>query len=64
MVLKHVRKLDPGQQQVLLLRLEQGLSCGEISDVTGRSEGVVGNLLHHAVKDLADPLKRARAVTP
>jgi len=64
LVLEHVRKLDPGQQQVLLLRLEQGLSYKEISEVTGRSEGNVGNLLHHAVKDLAARLKRARAVSP
>ena len=52
MVLEHVRKLDAGQQQILLLRLEQGLSYREISEVTGRSEGNVGNILHHAVKDL------------
>ena len=62
MVLEHLRKLDPRQQQVLLLRLEQGLSYKEISEVTGRSEGNVGNLLHHAVKDLAARVKRAQAV--
>lgn len=63
-VMEHLRKLDPRQQQVLLLRLEEGLSYREISAATGRSEGNVGNLLHHAVKDLAARLKRAGVVAP
>jgi RNA polymerase sigma-70 factor (ECF subfamily) len=63
-VMQYVRKLHPRQQQVLLLRLEEGLSYSEISAVTGRSEGNVGNLLHHAVKELAARLKRAGVVTP
>jgi len=49
MVLEHVRKLHPTEQQILLLRLEEGLSYKEIAEVTGRTEGNVGCVLHNAV---------------
>lgn len=58
-VLALVRTLKPGEQQVVLLRLQEGLSYREISAITGRSEGNVGNILHHAVQTLARRLKRA-----
>lgn len=57
-VLAMVQALDERERQVLLLRLEAGLSYREISRVTGRSEGNVGNLLHHAVRKLAQRLGR------
>jgi len=63
-VLRHVGRLEAAEQQVLLLRLDQGLSYREISAVTGRSEGYVGTLLHHAVKKLSASLKRAGVVRP
>jgi RNA polymerase sigma-70 factor (ECF subfamily) len=59
LVLEHLRKLDDREQQVLLLRLEEGLSYRDISEVTGRTEGNVGNILHHAVKKLSASLRRA-----
>lgn len=52
-VLAGARRLDPAERQVLLLRLQEGLSYREISRITGRSEGNVGCLLHHAVKKLS-----------
>lgn len=58
-VLENVHRLHPRERQVLLLRLEQGLSYQEIAEVTGRSEGNVGNILHHAVKKLSARLVRA-----
>jgi len=58
-VLLHLGKLEPREQQVLLLRLEEGLSYKEIADVTGRTIGNVGNILHHAVQKLAVSLKQA-----
>jgi len=61
-VLRHLRSLHPREQQVVLLRLEEGLSYNEISVVTGRSEGNVGNILHHAVRKLATRLKREGVV--
>jgi len=52
LVMAGIRRLDAPEQQVLLLRLQEGLSYQEISKVTGRSEGNVGCILHHAVKKL------------
>ncbi|MDA0323476.1 MAG: RNA polymerase sigma factor [Verrucomicrobia bacterium] len=52
-VLFHLKQLDESEQQVVLLRMEQGLSYQEIAHVTGRSVGNVGCVLHHAVKKLA-----------
>ncbi len=57
MVLNLLGKLKPHEQQVILLRMDQGLSYSEISDITGRSEGNVGNILHHAVKQLSGLIK-------
>lgn len=53
LVLKHLGRLDPPEQQVLLLRLQEGLSYRDIAEITGRTEGNVGNILHHAVKKIA-----------
>lgn len=63
MVLRFLKKLDPREQQVVLLRLEEGLSYREISLITGRSEGNVGNILHHAVKKLSNSLRQAGGVS-
>ncbi len=59
MVLGLLQKLHPREQQVVLLRMEQGLSYKEISEITGRTEGNVGNLIHHAVRKLSDRLRKA-----
>jgi RNA polymerase sigma factor (sigma-70 family) len=59
LVLDLVQKLHPREQQVVLLRIQEGLSYKEISSVTGRTRGNVGNILHHAVKKLSQELKRA-----
>ena len=59
MVLGLLRRLQPHEQQVVLLRLEEGLSYKDISEITGRSEGNVGNILHFAVKKLAEQVKRS-----
>lgn len=56
-VLAAVRKLDRAEQQVVLLRLQEGLSYQAIAQVTGRSEGNVGCILHHAVKKLGGLLR-------
>jgi RNA polymerase sigma factor (sigma-70 family) len=61
-VLGQLNRLGEAEQQVLLLRLEQGFSYRDISRITGRSEGNVGNLLHHAVKKLSASLKKAGVV--
>jgi len=58
-VLDHLRRLDPAEQQVLLLRMQEGLSYREISLITGRTEGNIGCILHHAVKKISESLKKA-----
>ena len=63
-VLAHVQELDPAEQQVILLRLQEGLSYKEISRATGRSEGNVGCLLHHAVKKLSRLVQKAGEAEP
>jgi len=61
-VLARLKDLHPREQQVILLRLEEGLSYGEIAEITGRSEGNVGNILHHAVRKLSTRLKKAGVI--
>lgn len=62
LVLGLLAKLHPREQQVILLRLQEGLSYQEISRVTGRTEGNVGNILHHAVRKLSQALRRTGAL--
>lgn len=57
-VLRHLGRLSPDAQQVVLLRLQEGMSYKEIAQVTGRSVGNIGNILHHAVKKLAKAVKQ------
>jgi len=58
MVTMALRHLDMCEQQVVLLRMDQGLSYREIAEVTGRSEGNIGCILHHAVKKLSARLNK------
>jgi RNA polymerase sigma-70 factor (ECF subfamily) len=58
MVLACIPVLPPLQQQVVLLRLQQGLSYNEIAEIIGEKSTYVGNLLHHAIKALAAEVKR------
>ena len=58
-VLGHLRRLNPAEQQVLLLRMQEGLSYREISLITGRTEGNIGCILHHAVQKVSASLKKA-----
>ena len=55
--------LPPLQKQVVLLRLQQGLSYDQIGEIIGEKSGYVGNLLHHAVKALAAEVKRREGET-
>lgn len=45
-------RLSENQREVIQLKFEQGLSYGEISEVTGLSTGNVGFLLHTGLKRL------------
>lgn len=58
-VLAHLDQLTLNERQVLLLRLQEGLSYKEIAAATGQTEGNVGFLLHQAVKKMSHTLQRA-----
>ncbi|MCL1921314.1 MAG: sigma-70 family RNA polymerase sigma factor [Kiritimatiellaeota bacterium] len=58
LVLSCLPALPPLQRQVVLLRLQQGLSYNDIAAIVGETSGYVGNLLHHAIKTLAAEVKR------
>ncbi len=62
LALEHLARLDAAEREVLVLRLQEGLSYREISSVTGRTEGNVGCLLHHATRNLALSLKKAGVI--
>ncbi len=63
-VLDCLTVLSPLQKQVVLLRLQQGLSYEQIGAIVGEKSGYVGNLLHHAVKALAAEVKRREGEDP
>lgn len=63
MVLSCLPVLSPLQSQVVLLRLQQGLSYEDIAQIVGEKPSYVGNLLHHAVKILSDEVKRKEGGT-
>ncbi|WFB36386.1 sigma-70 family RNA polymerase sigma factor [Kiritimatiellota bacterium B12222] len=52
-VLEQLHVLDDKERQVILLRLQEGLSYKEISEVTGLKEGHIGYLLHQGVRNLS-----------
>ena len=54
-------QLSPAEREILVLRLEHGLSYREIADATHRTVGNVGCLLHHAVRKIANHLKSIEA---
>lgn len=60
-VLAELKRLHPREQQVVLLRLEEGLSYARIAEITGRTEGNVGNILHHAILKLSSGMARESA---
>jgi RNA polymerase sigma-70 factor (ECF subfamily) len=51
--LYHLRRLKPEERQVVILRLQEGLSYREISAIIGKTETNVGFILHQAVKKIA-----------
>ena len=61
-VMQALGALGLPERQVLLLRLQEGLSYEEIADATGRSSGYVGTLLHQAVKKLAATIQQQEGV--
>jgi len=63
LVLASLQILTPGERQVVLLRLQQGMSYDEIAAVTGRPRNTVGVMLHHAVRKLSEKLRGKETMT-
>jgi RNA polymerase sigma factor (sigma-70 family) len=53
-----VSELDPADRQLIALKYHDNLRYEQISERTGLSIGNVGYKLHHALKNLADSLRR------
>jgi RNA polymerase sigma-70 factor, ECF subfamily len=57
-VLRVLAGMPDDRRQVVLLRFVDGLSSREIGEVLGRSPGAARVLLHRALRDIADELRR------
>jgi RNA polymerase sigma-70 factor (ECF subfamily) len=58
MVLSCLDVLTEREKQIVLLRLDEGLSYKEIATITDRTVGNVGNILHHSIKKLSNKMKQ------
>lgn len=63
LVMRHLNTLKPKEREVLVLRLQEGMSYKEIAAVLKRSEGYVGTLIHNATKKLSKRLRQAGVVS-
>jgi len=62
LVWRHLRTLKPREQQVVILRVDEGKSYREIAQIMDLSEGNVGFILHHALKKLSKSLRQAGVI--
>lgn len=53
-----VAELDPADRDLITLKYQENLKYDQISQRTGLTVGNVGYKLHHALKNLADSLRR------
>ena len=63
LVLEHLNALNTKEREVLVLRLQEGMSYKEIAKVIRRSEGYVGTLIHSATKKLGTRLRSTGVVS-
>ena len=63
LVILHLNTLRPKEREVLVLRLQEGMSYREIAEVINRSEGYVGTLIHTATRKLSQSLRTAGVVS-
>ena len=59
-----VSELDPADRDLISLKYHENLKYDQISQRTGLSVGNVGYKLHHALKHLADSLRRLGIESP
>lgn len=53
-----VRRLSPSTAEAVMLRVVYDLSVGEVSEITGRSEGAVRVLVHRGLGRLRELVAR------
>jgi RNA polymerase sigma-70 factor (ECF subfamily) len=53
-----LRSLSPREQQLVILKVYEEKSYREISEITGLTSGNVGYILHHAMRKMAQLLKK------
>jgi len=53
-----VQQLPPQQRAVVVLRIWEGLSYGEIAQIVGRTEATVRSHMHHALANLRQTCER------
>jgi RNA polymerase sigma-70 factor (ECF subfamily) len=58
-VAERLLRLPPNQRDVLILKVQEGKSYKEISEITGLSTANVGYLIHHGLRSLAKELRAA-----
>jgi RNA polymerase sigma-70 factor, ECF subfamily len=55
-----LQQLSPDQQQVIILRFIEGLSCEDVADAIGKSSGAVRVIQHRALAKLRQLLEEGR----
>jgi len=55
-LLRHIRKLPPERQHLLILKFVENLSNAEIGQIMGRSEGAIKSLYHRTLLALRDQI--------
>ncbi|HEY5621466.1 MAG TPA: sigma-70 family RNA polymerase sigma factor [Pontiella sp.] len=63
LVLQRLNLLKPKEREVLVLRLQEGMSYKEIADVLHRSEGYVGTLIYTATRKLSKSLRQTGVIS-
>lgn len=61
-VTEKLLRLPPNQRDVLILKVQEGKTYREISEITGLSTSNIGYLVHHGLKALASELRTAGIV--
>lgn len=59
-VMRFMDRLAKNQREVILLKFQQGMSYGEIHDVTGLTPGNIGFLIHTGLKRLREWLPQSQ----
>lgn len=57
-----LKNLSLREQQLVILKVYEEKSYREIAEITGLSMGNVGYILHHAMRKMAQELKKAKAI--